>query len=66
MAAPKSKTSSAAKQRYNAKVYSTIAVRVPKEQAAQFRAACEEDGIAQAQIVKEAIDRYLQTRHENR
>ncbi|MFR2916911.1 MAG: ribbon-helix-helix domain-containing protein [Acutalibacteraceae bacterium] len=48
------------KARYNQKVYDTISVRVPKEMASAFREKCADDGIAQAQIIKQAIEQFLQ------
>ena len=56
----KTKTSSAVKDRYNKKVYEQIAARVPKELAAQFKAKCEEKGISQAQVIKDAIKAFLE------
>lgn len=55
----KTKTSTAVKNRYNAKVYDSIIVRVPKEQAAAFKAKCASEGIPQAQIIKKAIEDFL-------
>lgn len=55
----KSKTSSEAKTRYNQKTYDVIAIRVPKEMAAEFKAKCIAEGIPQAQIVKQAIEDFL-------
>ena len=55
----KTKTSSAVKNRYNAKVYDSIIVRVPKEMAQKFKAKCASDGIPQAQIFKKAIEEFL-------
>ena len=51
--------SAAAVNRYNQKNYDVIAVRVPKEMAQQFKATCQEKGISQAQIVKQAIQDFL-------
>ena len=56
----KTHTSTAVKQRYNEKAYDNIAVRVPKEMASAFREKCADDGIAQAQIIKQAIEQFLQ------
>lgn len=56
----KTKTSSAVKQRYNKKVYDTISIRVPKALAADFKAKCIAEGIPQAQIIKKAIEDFLQ------
>ena len=55
----KTHTSTAVKQRYNEKVYNNIAVRVPKEMAAAFKAKCLEKGIPQAQVIKKAIEQFL-------
>ena len=56
----KTKTSSAVKNRYNAKVYDSIIVRIPKDQAAAFKAKCAARGIPQAQIIKAAIEKFLE------
>jgi predicted DNA binding CopG/RHH family protein len=55
----KTKTSSEVKNRYNQKVYDSIIVRIPKEQAAAFKAKCAAEGIPQAQIIKKAINDFL-------
>lgn len=60
MAERKSRTSTEVKARYNSKVYDVISVRVPKEMAAAFKAKCADTGTAQAQIVKKAIEDFLQ------
>lgn len=55
----KTKTSSEVKNRYNKKVYDSITVRVPKDLAQAFKQKCNEQGISQAQIVKKAINDFL-------
>ena len=55
----KTKTSSAVKQRYNQKTYGAVTAYVPKEMAAAFKAKCAEEGIPQAQIIKQAIEAFL-------
>lgn len=55
----KTRTSTAVKARYNSKVYDVISVRVPKEMAAAFKAKCAETGTVQAQIIKKAIEDFL-------
>ena len=55
----KTKTSSEVKNRYNKKVYDSIIVRIPKEMAQAFKEKCAAEGIPQAQIIKEAILRFL-------
>lgn len=55
----KTTTSTAVKARYNQKVYDVISVRIPKEMAAKFKIKCAADGIAQAQVIKHAIEEFL-------
>lgn len=55
----KTHTSTAVKTRYNKKAYDNIAVRIPKETAAAFKAKCTAEGIPQAQIIKKAIEEYI-------
>ena len=55
----KTKTSSAAKNRYNSKVYDPILVRVPKEMAQAFKEKCIAENVSQAQIIKQAITDFL-------
>lgn len=55
----KTKTSTAVKQKYNERVYDVLSVRVPKETAAVFKAKCAAEGIPQAQIIKRAIEEFL-------
>ncbi len=59
MAERKTKTSPEVKQRYNKKVYSGIYVQLPKDLVAEFKTACAEKGISQAQVVKKAIEEFL-------
>ena len=55
----KTKTSSAVKNRYNKKAYDAIIARVPKELAEAFKTKCAAEGISQAQIIKKAIEDFL-------
>ncbi len=57
----KTTTSTAVKNRYNNKVYDSIIVRVPKNTARAFKAKCAEEGISQAQIVKAAVEKFLES-----
>lgn len=52
-------TSAAVRDRYNAKTYDVISVRIPKELAAQFKEKCQLTGDSQAGIIKKAIEEYL-------
>jgi predicted DNA-binding protein len=45
--------------KYNAKNYDTISVRLPKELVQSFREKCAASGDSQAKIIKEAIEAYL-------
>ena len=56
----KTKTSSAVKNRYNEKNYGTVHVLLPKDLVAKFKEKCAENGISQAQVVKKAIQAFLQ------
>lgn len=56
----KTKTSSAVKNRYNQKVYGSIIVRVPKDMAEAFKTKCSDMNIPQAQIIKKAIEEFLE------
>ena len=52
-------TSTEVKRRYNEKAYDVISVRVHKDTAAAFKAKCAAEGIPQAQIIKKAIEQFL-------
>lgn len=52
-------TSTAVKRRYNEKTYDVISIRVPKETATAFKEKCKETGIPQAQVIKRAIEEFL-------
>lgn len=56
----KTKTSSAVKQRYNQKTYGAVTAYVPKELAAAFKEKCAAEGIPQAQVIKKAIEEFLE------
>lgn len=45
--------------KYNAKNYDTISVRLPKELVQQFREKVASNGDSQAKIIKEAIEAYI-------
>lgn len=55
----KTHTSTEVKRRYNDKTYDIISARVPKETAAAFKDKCAAEGIPQAQIIKKAIEDFL-------
>lgn len=55
----KSKTSTEVKARYNKKVYDCISVRVPKAMAEAFKEKCVTEGVAQAEVIKKAIESFL-------
>lgn len=55
----KTKTSTAVKRRYNEKTYTQISTSVPKDTAAAFKEKCAAEGISQAQIIKKAIEDFL-------
>ena len=47
------------KRRYNEKTYTIISACIQKQKAAAFKKRCAEKGIAQAQVIKKAIDQFL-------
>lgn len=55
----KTVTSTAVKARYNNKVYEQISARVPKGMAEDFKKKCATNGISQAQVIKRAIEAFL-------
>lgn len=55
----KTRTSSTVKDRYNKKTYDNISVRVPKDMSAAFKTKCAAEGISQAQIIKKAIEEFI-------
>lgn len=55
----KTHTSTDVKRRYNEKTYTLISASIPKETAAAFKAKCAAEGIPQAQIIKRAIEAFL-------
>ena len=55
----KTRTSSAVKNRYNAKVYGVVNIKVDKELVEKFKEKCKSRGISQAQIIKKAMEDYL-------
>lgn len=55
----RTKTSSAVKNRYNAKVYGTIKIMVDKDLVEAFKQKCRDTGESQAQVLKKAIESYL-------
>lgn len=56
----KTHTSTAVKRRYNEKTYTLISTSVPKDKAAAFKGKCAAMGIPQAQVIKRAIDKFLE------
>jgi len=55
----KTKSSTAAKRRYNEKTYTMLAAQLPKELVAEFKEKCKEKGVSQASVLKLAIEDYI-------
>ena len=55
----KTHTSTAVKNRYNAKTYDQIVVKVRKEKAAAYKAKCDKLGITYSEPLHKAIDEIL-------
>ncbi len=56
----KTHTSTDVKRRYNEKVYSRINFSAPKELVALFKEKCESKGVSQAQVLKEAMQKFIE------
>ena len=54
------KTSSAVKQRYNAKVYKQISIQLKKELVEEWEKKLAADGIGKAEFIRNAITLYLE------
>ena len=55
----KTKTSTAVKNKYNAKTYAQINIKLKKELVEKFEAKLEADGIGKAEFIRDAITDYL-------
>lgn len=53
------KTSSAVKDRYNAKAYDELKARLPKGMKAEFQAICEANGDSMNSVVVAAVKAYI-------
>lgn len=53
------KTNWRVKERYNQKVYGRIYCLLPKELVERFKGKCKDIGVSQSQVVKEAIEDFL-------
>lgn len=51
---------SKAKDTYNKKNYSQIAVRLEKDLVEQFKAKCDAEGRSMADVIRQSIKTYLQ------
>ena len=52
-------TSYEVRKRWDAENLKKITVALPKDMAAEFKEKCAKDGVPQAQIIKQAIDDFL-------
>ena len=55
----KTTTSSEVKNRYNAKVYGRLNIQLPKDLVNRFKEKCKAENISQANIIKDAIEKFL-------
>ncbi len=55
----KTHTSTEVKRRYNEKVYSRINFSAPKDLVTEFREKCNSVGVSQAQILKDAMQKFI-------
>ena len=59
-----SKTSSEAKNRWNAANYDSYRVQLPKGQKALLKAACEKNGVSMNSVFTEAAEKYIKMNAE--
>lgn len=52
-------TSTEVKRRYNNKVYAKVQAELPKELVEKFKEKCKAENISQAQVLREAIEKFL-------
>lgn len=57
----KTTTSTEVKRRYNEKVYKKIQVQLPITLVEEFKSKCKQLGVSQAGIIKEAIEKFLES-----
>ena len=53
------KAATAAKRRYNNKVYSQVRVELPKDLVARFKEECKQCGVSQASVFKKAMEDFI-------
>lgn len=53
------KTSWQSKERYNRTAYGTILVKLPKALVEDFKAKCRAEGVSQASVIRDAVEKYL-------
>lgn len=56
----KTTTSWQVKERYKKKVYGVIKCSLPKDLVEEFKEKCAEKGIPQAQVIKKAVENFLE------
>ena len=56
----KTTTSWQVKERYKNKVYGVVKVSLPKDLVTDFKNKCAEKNISQAQVIKKAIEDFLE------
>lgn len=55
----KTTTSTAVKARYNKKTYDKVSAQLPKELVQEFKKKCVRDGVSQACVLRNAIEKFL-------
>ena len=54
------RTSTQVKNRWNAEHYSRLSVSIPKEDGERFKEKCKRENVTQADILKEAVYKFLE------
>lgn len=55
----KNSTSTDVKRRYNEKVYAKITFSAPKDLVAEFKEVCSSNGLSQARVFKDAMQKII-------
>lgn len=56
----KTHTSTEVKRRYNEKVYDRIGFSAPKDLVSKFKEKCQQEGVSQAQVLKQAMIDFIE------
>ena len=59
-------TSLKAVEKYNAKTYTNISVRLKKDLVAEFKETCKRVGVSQAEVFKQAMEAFIEKQNDSK